>query len=238
MKCKLPKHLRYIQSSFALSIVNSSLTRRGVIKLKLYYKLAAGTGAAILAAALMTGSALAADLEISGNGDDSTNKIEVTQESCCTVVQSSETHVWAGVSASASTGGNEASGNTGGDVSVTSGNATATAGVTVVGGSNTATNPCCCQPNPCEGGGCPEGASAVISGNGADSNNQIKITKKSKSTLVQGSSTNVGAWVKAKTKTGKNKANSNTGGTTTIQSGSGTSTSGLTVVGGSNTLNP
>jgi len=200
---------------------------------KLYFKLAAGTGAAILASVILAGSAYAADLEISGNGKDSNNTIEIKQETCCTVVQTTQTNVWAGVSASASTGGNEASGNTGGDVSVTSGNATAVAGVTVIGGSNSATNPCCCQQTTCEGD-CAQGGSAVISGNGEDSTNKIKITKTGKSTLVQGASTNVGAWVKAKAKTGKNKANSNTGGTTTVLSGSGTSTSGLTVVGGSN----
>lgn len=205
--------------------------------MKLYYKLAAGTGAAILAGVLLAGSAFATDLEISGNGADSTNKIEVKTESCCTVVQNTETNVWAGVSASASTGGNEASGNTGGDVSITSGDATATASVSVIGGSNTATNPCCCQSNPCLDGGCVDGLSALISGNGADSWNQIKITKKGKSSLIQGASTNVDVWVKAKAKTGKNKANANTGGTTTVTSGDGTSTGSVVVVGGSNTIN-
>lgn len=205
---------------------------------KLYFKLATGTGAAILAAALLAGSAYAADLEISDNGADSNNTIEIKQNSCCTVVQTTQTNVLAGVWASASTGGNQANSNTGGDVSVTSGNATATAGVTVIGGSNSATNPCCCQQATCEGGDCAHEGSAVISGNGDDSTNKIKITKTGKSTLVQGAGTNVGTLVKAKAKTGKNKANSNTGGTTTVLSGNSTSTSGLTVVGGSNTLNP
>jgi hypothetical protein len=204
----------------------------------LYYKLAAGTGAAILATALFAGSAYAGELEISGNGADSTNKIEVTNTSNCTVIQASETNVWAGVSASASTGGNTASGNTGGNTSISTGDATATASVTVTGGSNTATNPCCCKENCCEGQECVGGHSALISGNGVDSDNKIKETKTSNQTVIQASKTKVGAWVKAKAKTGKNKAKNNTGGTTDITTGIATSDSFVDVTGGSNTLNP
>ena len=202
--------------------------------MKLYYKLVAGTGAAILATALLAGSAFAADLEIKDNGAGSYNKIEVVNVETCNVVQGSETNVLSVVSASASTGGNSASFNTGGDVTVTSGNATATATLTVTGGSNTATNPCCCDKNPCEGAPAP---STLISDNGAFSYNKVKVFNFSNSSVVQGASTNVGAYVGAKAKTGKNKAWFNTGGTTDVTSGSATSSSSQTVTGGSNTLN-
>ena len=205
---------------------------------KVFYKLAAGTGAAILAAALMTGSALAADLEISGNGAGSDNDIIVTEQSCCTVVQSSTTNVGAWVGASAATGGNTASGNTGGDTSITTGDATSTAGVTVTGGSNTATNPCCCQSDPCNGEDCVGGEhSVLISGNGFNSDNTVVITKKKKSTVVQETETNVWAGVKAKARTGRNRARNNTGGSTTIDTGAATSDAFVDVTGGSNTLN-
>ena len=205
---------------------------------KIYYKLAAGTGAAILAAALMAGSAFAADIEISDNGADSNNTVTVTEESCCTVVQSSQTNVGALVGASASTGGNSASGNTGGNTSITTGNATATASVTVVGGSNVASNPCCCQPDPCEGEGCLGGGSIVISGNGDDSTNRVTLNKKKKTLVVQESETNVWAGVGAKAKTGRNRARNNTGGTTSINTGAVVSDAFLDVTGGGNTLNP
>ena len=201
---------------------------------KVVYKLTAGTGAALLAYALMAGSALAADLEIKDNGVGSHNLIVVQESSECTVVQGTETNVLAAVSASASTGGNSASFNTGGNTTITSGNATATATMTVTGGSNTATDPCCCDKNPCDGALAPN---VVISDNGAFSHNKVKLTNSSNSTVVQGASTNVGAYVGAKAKTGKNKAWFNTGGTTNITSGSATSGSSLTVSGGSNTLN-
>ena len=53
---------------------------------KVVYKLTAGTGAALLAYALMAGSALAADLEIKDNGVGSHNLIVVQESSECTVV--------------------------------------------------------------------------------------------------------------------------------------------------------
>jgi hypothetical protein len=209
-----------------------------VINIKLYYKLAAGAGAAILATALFAGSAMAADLEISGNGKDSTNTIVVTEESCCVVIQSSTTNVGAWVDASASTGGNKASGNTGGDTSISTGDATATASVTVTGGGNSANNPCCCTPDPCENEGCIQGSpSTLISENGADSENTIVVTKKKKTMVLQDTDTNVLAGVKAKAKTGRNRARNNTGGTTSITTGNATSDAYVDVAGGSNTIN-
>ena len=201
------------------------------------YKGGAALATASLMGLLLTGGVLAADLEITDNGADSHNKIEVKVENKCEVVQATETNVEALVGASASTGGNTASGNTGGDTSITTGNATATATLTVTGGSNTATDPCCCQKNCCEEG-CTDGLTAKISDNGARSHNKIKVTKKGASSLVQAGSTNVGALVGARAKTGKNKAKNNTGGTTTIDTGTARSDAFLEVIGGSNTINP
>ena len=203
---------------------------------KLYFKLVAGMGAAIVAGALLAGSTFAADIVIKDNGMGSSNKIVVSNIETCTVVQGSETNVLAAVSASASTGGNSANYNTGGNVTVKSGNASATATMTVTGGSNTATNPCCCEVNPCGCGGTSV-PSVVIADNGVFSCNKVKLTNYSSSTVIQGASTNVGANVGAKAKTGKNKAWFNTGGTTNVTSGKATSSATLTVTGGSNTLN-
>lgn len=177
-------------------------------------------------------------LEISGNGDGSTNTITVTSEQNCTVKQSSDTDVHALVGASASTGGNEASGNTGGNVTINTGNATANASVTVTGGSNTATDPCCCQQcNECEGCSSGENA-AVISGNGHGSTNDITVDKKKNTRVRQRANTSVGALVGAKAKTGKNKTNSNTNGTVLIDTGTTNSTASVDVFGGTNTINP
>ncbi len=53
------------------------------------------------------------------------------------VTQTSKTTVWTGVEQSANTGGNSVSGNTGGDSTVVTGDATNSVTVTVTGGDNT-----------------------------------------------------------------------------------------------------
>lgn len=176
-------------------------------------------------------AAFAADLEISDNGAGSNNTINVTSTSNTTVNQTSNTDVDLTIGVVASTGGNQANGNNGGNVSITTGNATSNVTVSVTGGSNTAwVNPCGC---PCsEGSG-----TSLISGNGAGSTNKINKVKTNKFTTKQKSNTDVDVTIWKKLKTGKNKANHNNGGTTTINTGDASSTASATVNGGSNTLN-
>ena len=204
---------------------------------KLGYKVSGAVAAAILWGSLLTPAALAdTTLEISGNGADSTNTIAVSVSEECKVKQTANTDVLADVTTTASTGGNEASGNTGGSVSITTGDATAVTTITVTGGSNTAINPCCCQ-GPCPEGNPESSHSGVISDNGAGSANTIAVSKSKSSKVKQKANTAVLAVVKTKAKTGKNKANSNTGpGAVTIDTGIANSTTEVTVAGGTNTL--
>lgn len=196
-------------------------------------KIGAAIAAGSLVTLLMTQVVSADTLEISGNGDGSSNTIVSTTTQTCDVKQTANTDVVALVSAQAATGGNEASGNTGSGTSITTGDATSSASVTVTGGSNLAVNPCCCQPS------CPQAEStnsALISGNGDGSTNTIVDSKSKTSKVKQKAKTDVLADVKSKAKTGKNKSNNNTGGTNTIQTGHATSTAGVIVTGGTNTL--
>lgn len=93
---------------------------------------------------------------------------------CCagntTVIQGNKTVATTIVNSSASTGGNKANNNTGGNVTVTSGNATSTVTTTVTGGNNVAN---------IDGKGCCTGTSGktniTISGNGAGSKNTVTI---------------------------------------------------------------
>lgn len=199
---------------------------------KLAYKVAAGAVSAALLMGSLAGTVFAADLEITDNGARSVNTITVHEISVCDVEQNNLTLVGAAVSASASTGGNTANGNTGSGVSITTGNASATASNTVTGGSNTAVNPCCCDPV------CDEVAppTAAIRDNGWRSTNTINRTSVGVSDVEQNNATVVLGKVKAKARTGKNKANWNTGGTTTVSTGVATSGATNTVTGGSNTI--
>jgi len=198
--------------------------------MNIYKKFAAGAASAILLTGMFATSVLAADLTISGNGVGSSNSITVISTSNCFVGQNSDTNVLANISSSVGTGGNQANGNTGGSVNVTSGNGVAVSGVLVVGGSNTATNPCCCDQTTAQ-------ASVAISGNGVLSKNTTTQVNTKSSFVAQSASTGVFAGLNAKVSTGKNQSSGNTGpGTVSTTSGNGISGSVLIVKGGSNTL--
>jgi hypothetical protein len=174
--------------------------------------------------------------EISGNGSGSTNTIYIKNKSNCKVYQKNSTAVLTEIESSASTGGNTANGNTGGDVTIDTGNATSTVGVSVEGSTNTASNPCCCQCGQCESQ--PAEQTALISGNGESSINTATLIKKKTSDVKQRNRTEVGTGVLSKAKTGRNKAKNNTGGTVDVTTGNAVSTVTVDVFAPSNSLNP
>mgnify|MGYP001610521492 CR=1 FL=1 len=105
--------------------------------MKLKIRITSAMAASALMASLLAPAAFAdASLEISGNGTGSDNKIVVKHESDCTVKQKSNTNVGLEVDVYSNTGGNTASGNTGGDVTIDTGNATTEITVDVSGCSN------------------------------------------------------------------------------------------------------
>lgn len=172
--------------------------------------------------------------EISGNGSDSINNISIESKNECNVSQKNTTSILTEIESSASTGGNTANGNTGADVTIDTGNATSTVGVSVEGGSNTATNPCCCQSNGCDSQ--PAEQTALISGNGESSINSVTLKKKKTSEVKQKNRTEVLTGVLSKAKTGKNKAKNNTGGTVDVTTGNAVSTVDVSVTAPSNIL--
>lgn len=193
---------------------------------KLGYSLA--TACATLGLLATAGIAFAdTSAEISGNGAESNNTI-IIKHKCETVVdQTNKTKVNTEVTANANTGGNSASSNTGGDVTIDTGNASNTVTVDVTGGSNSASLPsdqCCCQST----------TDTLISGNGEGSTNLVKVKSKKSTVVSQYAKTKVKAKASVKAKTGKNIADDNTGGTVDVTTGNGTNTVGVTVSGGGN----
>lgn len=193
------------------------------------YKIGTGIATAAFLGAILTGSAFAADLEISGNGAGSNNTIEVSNSNSTGVIQKNDVEVITEVVSVANTGGNTANSNTGGDVTIDTGKASSTVNVTVSGGSNKAT----VEPCPCD-----NTQSAEISGNGAKSKNKIKQNDSNKTFVGQFNSVGIGTGVLSKAKTGKNTANKNTGGSTGITTDNSTSNVDVSVTGPKNTLNP
>ena len=172
----------------------------------------------IIASAVASGSLLASaalplmaqtTIVISGNGAGSDNYATVGQTSVTTINQSNEANVTNNVEAEAETGENDANFNTGGDVTISTGAATATAVVTNELNSNAAEVECC-----------PTGPVDVeISGNGAFSDNQVQLVLTNVTTLNQGNKANVYNDVEVEAETGENDANLNTGGDVTIMTG-------------------
>lgn len=193
------------------------------------HKIGMGLATGMLLTGVMSIAAFAnTDVVVSGNGADSSNRVSVTNSKSSTVSQSNDTTITNVVSSVASTGGNSTNKNTGGDTSIMTGDASSTVDVTNHGSTNTAT------VNPC---GCAGGLDTVtVTGNGADSRNRVRIRNSNSSSVTQSNLTDITNVIDSKAKTGRNRANKNTGGTTSVDTGMADSMVTVHNYGSSNTL--
>lgn len=151
---------------------------------------------------------------ISGNGTRSDNTAAVTQGGDTTqIFQDNVANVRNHVDNDASTGKNDANRNTGGDVTIDTGAATATSNVTTKANVNEATI----------GGvgttGTTGHVTAKIIGNGSDTDNSVVLDLTKATSIVQDNLAQVDNRVRAEAKTGYNDANDNTGGEVTVWTG-------------------
>jgi hypothetical protein len=161
---------------------------------------------------------------ISGNGTDTENTATVGFSQTTQVVQENNADVFNKVEADADTGDNKAEDNTGGDVSIETGDAD----VTVKAETSVNTN-------SAEVGCCPGGDVEVkISGNGSGSNNDAALSLGSSVQLTQGNFADVTNLVEADADTGDNKAEDNTGGDVSIDTGNASTSVTLKTSGNSN----
>src|SRR3989338_1919046 len=101
--------------------------------------------------------------------------------------------------------------------------------INVSGGSNVVNIPCGCTNTT---------DNVTVSGNGNNSNNTSNLTNKKEKKANQTNYVGIGATVKSKAKTGKNKANGNNqAGDVNVTTGSSNSTVNATVTGPLNTVN-
>lgn len=167
------------------------------------------TSSALIFNAFASTAFASTTLVISGNGADSNNDAQVNVTHETSVVQSNNAQVDNQVTANADTGNNTAKDNTGGDVSVTTGDVDTTVNVSNALNSNTATVDCC-----------PTGNTTVeVSSNGADSKNTADVGLKSSTEVYQTNNADVTNKINTDSNTGYNKANDNTGGDTSINTG-------------------
>jgi len=153
-------------------------------------------------------------LEISGNGQ-STNDIEVDMDQSTGVIQENEANINNNIKVVANSGNNNASRNTGGDTSVSTGDATTQTMVSNTANTNVA------DVEPCNG--CGGSVEAIVSGNGYGSDNNIDLDldqgKDSGTYVTQSNRANVSNAVRSNADTGSNGANYNTGGAVEVSTG-------------------
>jgi len=154
------------------------------------------------------------EVEISGNASDTENKVELGMESRVELWQENEADVENDVDAFAGTGKNEAKDNTGGSVSIDTGDASVTIDLSTGANWNSA--------KVGGSGGGLGSLSALILGNGTDSNNTILLGLGSGVLIAQANEADVDNDVDAFAGTGANEANDNTGGESSIDTGDAT----------------
>lgn len=160
-------------------------------------------------------------VKISGNGADSYNKVDLDQINTNSIKQDNNALVTNTVDANAQTGGNTAKDNTGGSVTIGTGDATVGVDVSTKANANFAN---------VGGNGSGTGTGlvdAIISGNGADSTNKIYLDVTKDNTIVQENNATVINTVDANAKTGWNWAKDNTGGDVLILTGDAKSLVGV-----------
>lgn len=138
---------------------------------------------------------------VDGNGFDSNNHVKLALNKDNLLTQNNSAYVDNNVKASAKTGGNDANQNTGADVGIGTGNASANATVDNSLNFNVANIDC----------GCITNLTAKVKGNGFDSTNKVEAKLTSDQAAFQDNVAELYNDVHAKAKTGGNDANQNTG---------------------------
>lgn len=164
-------------------------------------------------------------IQITGNGSYSDNDAHVSQKSDTQVVQTNIANVTNNVTSHASTGGNDANDNTGGDTAIKTGDAQSTANVSNTLNSNVADVTDC---------NCDQDTKVLISGNGSDSDNDVRLHNSNDLDVFQTNVAYVTNNVDTKASTGYNDANRNTGGDTTIITGNAKADASVSTVANAN----
>ena len=173
-------------------------------------KIASGVAAAALLLNTTLPVLAATTLEISGNGDSALSTIDLEVEQSTGVVQTNDAFVENQVTVMANTGANDASRNTGGDVTVDTGDVDLDVTVSNMVNSNEASVECCDTGD----------VDALIKGNCVGSDNHINLSlndedddnDKANIAVVQYNNADVHNGVHVMANTGENSAGRNTGG--------------------------
>ena len=169
---------------------------------------AVATGALLLNS-FVTPAFAATNIQISGNGSDSNNDAKLELQKSTSVVQNNTANVSNKVDVKASTGGNSAEDNTGGDVKISTGDSAVGVAVKNMLNSNSASVDCCANGD----------TDVEISGNGSDSDNDVELDMDSSNGIFQDNYGKISNDLNVDAKTGDNETDDNTGGDVEIETG-------------------
>ncbi len=153
-------------------------------------------------------------VKVSGNGVKSDNDVTVNAGNNVTVNQDNYAYIKNKVKVDQDTGNNEANKNTGGDVSVTTGDAKSGVWVSNAANANSA------EVSSANGGGT---FSVTVTGNGVNSDNDVLLKLGNKVKIDQDNNAKISNDVYVEQDTGNNDAKDNTGGEVSITTGDATS---------------
>lgn len=160
--------------------------------------------AALLGAAVFTPAFASSDFSIDGNGYRSDNTIRANLSNRTSVNQTNNSNISNDVDVHNNTGNNRASGNTGGDVEINTGDANANVDITNRAGMNILDLGSC---------GCDSHSTSIdILGNGSRSDNRVSLNSNNSTRVNQVNNTRINNDVDINNNTGHNSANNNTGG--------------------------
>jgi len=195
--------------------------------LTLTKKIGAGLASAVMASFVFAGGVYAdTSVNVGGNGAFSENNVQTQTNSNVNVEQTNRTDVRTAVVNAANTGGVAASFNTGSDVDVRTGDATAETTVNVDAGQNVLDLSGC---DTCGGN-----TDIDVTGNGAFSENYVGVENNNNVDVRQETRTRVMSDIVNAANTGGVVGSFNTGSDVTVRTGDATATTNVTVEGGDN----
>lgn len=159
------------------------------------------------------------DVKITGNGATSFNNANLNSTNTTVAGQSNNAYVANNVASNANSGNNDAGFNTGGNTVVSTGMAQSDAKVTTAANVNSAK-----IGGAAAGAGASNDVSALISGNGAGSQNLINLNLPSSVVLAQANNAVIANAVASNANSGGNTADFNTGGAVFVVAGPAIST--------------
>ncbi len=162
----------------------------------------------LLVQLFLTPVAWALELEVTNNGSDSANEVVVSQNTQTTIQQENNSDVMNSIEENLDTGNNEASGNTGGDLQIQTGNIDSQTSVDNQLNTSSVDTECC-----------PTSTTINISGNGSDSTNEVDLQQESTSNITINQNVTISNSITGYANSGDNTANYNSGGDTTITTG-------------------